>query len=126
LETLALKTELKRRHDWTLSRAFDSVDVARDGYVSFSSLLNFLKINGYHPSETEVIAIVRRLDCDADQRIEFEEFRLLFGDDELKNLRMPSSPRNTFSPASALKGTSPMRQKNPSPRRVIFEEKKTP
>jgi Ca2+-binding EF-hand superfamily protein len=76
-----LKADLKRRVDWTLNRAFASIDVARDGFITFSSLLNFCRLNGYNPSENEVIAMVRRLDVDADQRINFDEFRLTFDED---------------------------------------------
>ena len=61
-----LKTELKRRIDWTLMRAFSSIDIAKDGYITFGSILNFCRLNGYYANENEVIAIVRRLDIDAD------------------------------------------------------------
>ena len=37
--------------------------------------MSFLCNTGYHASESEVIAIIRRLDVDADQRVSFEEFR---------------------------------------------------
>jgi Ca2+-binding EF-hand superfamily protein len=62
----SLKAELKRRYDWTLNRAFASIDSIHEGFINFSSLLNFIRLNGYNPTENEVIAIVRRLDCDAD------------------------------------------------------------
>lgn len=65
-ELRSLKAELKRRYDWTLNRAFASIDSVHEGFINFSSLLNFIRLNGYNPTENEVIAIVRRLDCDAD------------------------------------------------------------
>lgn len=34
----------------------------------------FLKNNGYYPTEDEVIAVVRRLDLDADCKINYAEF----------------------------------------------------
>ena len=37
--------------------------------------MSFLCNTGYHASESEVIAVIRRLDVDADQRVSFEEFR---------------------------------------------------
>ena len=61
-----IKADLKRRIDWTLMRAFSSVDIARDGFLTFGSILNFCRLNGYYASENEIIAIVRRLDIDAD------------------------------------------------------------
>lgn len=127
MEARVLALELKRRHDWTLHRAFSSIDVSRDGHLTFSSLLNFFRINGYNPIETEVVAVIRRLDCDANQRITFEEFRMLFGEDESPaNSYIVSSPREALSPkSSAIKGTSPMRRKQSSPKRVAFEETKS-
>ena len=47
-------------------RAFSSIDIAKDGYITFGSILNFCRLNGYYANENEVIAIVRRLDIDAD------------------------------------------------------------
>ena len=69
-----LKADLRRRIDWTAMRAYSSVDVARDGYLTFGSILNFCRLNGYNAVESEIIAIVRRLDVDADQRINYDEF----------------------------------------------------
>lgn len=36
--------------------------------------MHFLRLNGMRAQEGEVIAIVRRLDIDADQRITYEEW----------------------------------------------------
>jgi Ca2+-binding EF-hand superfamily protein len=69
-----LKADLRRRMDWTVMRAYSSIDVARDGFLSFGSVLNFCRLNGYNAIESEIIAIVRRLDADADQKIGFDEF----------------------------------------------------
>ena len=69
-----LKADLKRRADWSVMRAFNSVDVNRDGFITFNSMMNFLRLNGMRATESEVIAVIRRLDIDADQKITFEEF----------------------------------------------------
>jgi len=37
-------------------------------------LRNFFKENGYYPLEDEVIALVRRLDVDADAKVSYPEF----------------------------------------------------
>ena len=47
-------------------RAFNSVDIQRDGFLTYSNVMNFLRLNGLRASEGEVIAIIRRLDIDAD------------------------------------------------------------
>ena len=57
---------MKRRTDWSCMRAFNSVDVQRDGFITFGSMMNFLRLNGMRASESEVIAVIRRLDIDAD------------------------------------------------------------
>lgn len=125
LQMRVLKADLKRRYDWTLNRAFASIDVARDGFVTFSSLLNFCRLNGYNPTENEVIAMVRRLDVDADQRINFDEFRLTFDDDglpvpfESKECRRDNG--YSFCNNSPLK-QSPKRES--SPLRAELEESK--
>ena len=82
-----LKADLKRRTDWSAMRAFNSVDVNRDGFITFFSMMNFLRLNGMRASESEVIAIIRRLDIDADQKITFEEFSCTMQDNN--DLQMP-------------------------------------
>ena len=47
-------------------RAFNSVDVQRDGFLTYHNMMNFLRLNGMRATESEVIAIIRRLDIDAD------------------------------------------------------------
>jgi Ca2+-binding EF-hand superfamily protein len=79
-ELRALAIDLKQRHDWTLNRAFASVDTGHEGFITYSSLVDFLRSNGYNPSENEVVAIIRRLDSDADQRVGYDEFRTMFDD----------------------------------------------
>ena len=69
-----LKRDLLRRYDWTNQVAFNSVDSMRDGFFAFNSLIHFCRSNGYNASECEVIAMIRRLDVDADQRVTYDEF----------------------------------------------------
>lgn len=66
---------MARRYDWTLQAAFSVIDLDKIGFIEFKSIMSFLCNTGYHASEGEVIAIIRRLDIDADQRVSFEEFR---------------------------------------------------
>ena len=69
------KRDLSRRTDWTDQTAFHSIDSARDGFLGFENILAFCRLNGFRPSDSEVIAIVRRMDVDADQRVNNKEFR---------------------------------------------------
>lgn len=50
-----------------------------EGFLDFSNIMNFCRRNNFYASESDVIAIVRRMDEDADQRITYNEF------DELMN-----------------------------------------
>ena len=128
-----LKADLRRRMDWTVMRAYSSIDVARDGFLSFGSVLNFCRINGYNAIESEIIAIVRRLDADADQKIGFDEFCQIFQGTE--QLPFPShadasSPvredpyfRHTSPPKqSPRRSRSPLRSISPPQRQNNFEE----
>jgi Ca2+-binding EF-hand superfamily protein len=46
----------------------------KDGFLAFNTILHFCRSSGYNASESEIIAVIRRLDVDADQRIKYEEF----------------------------------------------------
>ena len=72
--TEGVKNSLRRRFDWTNLSAFQSIDSRREGFLDFSNIMNFCRRNNFYASESDVIAIVRRLDEDADQRITFDEF----------------------------------------------------
>ena len=60
-------------------RAFQTIDSRMEGFLDFSNIMNFCRRNNFYASESDVIAIVRRMDEDADQRITYNEF------DELMN-----------------------------------------
>lgn len=66
--------DLGRRHDFSTYACFRAVDDHNEGDVNPDNLRAFIKNNGYYPSEDEVIAIVRRLDVDADCKINYAEF----------------------------------------------------
>lgn len=115
-----LKADLKRRLDWSVMRAFNSVDVQRDGFLTYHNMMNFLRLNGMRATESEVIAIVRRLDIDADQRITFEEFsQTMQENNDLEQPRHgdPQSPHREdpyFAHTSPTKATQ---HRDASPRR---------
>lgn len=69
-----MKYELKGMYDWTDRKAFSTIDSRGTGFLTFDSVLNFCRMNGFRASESEIIAIIRRLDIDADQHVNFEEF----------------------------------------------------
>ena len=65
---------MRLRYDWTPSAAFYTIDSLKEGAINHRNVASFLIINGYYSTESETIAIIRRLDLDADQKISYEEF----------------------------------------------------
>lgn len=57
-----------------MQAAFDAVDTCSDGVLSVESLRRYLKINGYQATNTELDAIMRRLDGNCDFLLSFTEF----------------------------------------------------
>ena len=55
-------------------KAFYSVDDWNYGFVDRRNLKSFLKKHGHLASNEEVMAIIRRMDLDADARLSKEEF----------------------------------------------------
>lgn len=98
----SLKAELVRRYDWTNRGAFEAVDTTRDYSLNHKNVQSFLRINGHYATESEVVAIIRRLDVDADQKITYDEFVESFkasslGSDsfvasKIEEVKRPSSP----------------------------------
>ena len=61
-----VKQELHRRYDWNNRSAFECIDSLRIGSVDHRSVNSFMRVNGYYATESELVAIIRRLDIDAD------------------------------------------------------------
>eukprot|EP01015_Nassula_variabilis_P019641 TRINITY_DN3334_c0_g1_i4.p1 TRINITY_DN3334_c0_g1~~TRINITY_DN3334_c0_g1_i4.p1 ORF type:complete len:605 (-),score=135.08 TRINITY_DN3334_c0_g1_i4:148-1962(-) len=89
-------SQLHLDSDFTLIKAFNSIDVDRNGALEFNNIKQFLKDCNVLPFEEEVICLIRRLDIDDDGKINLDEFS-----DRLKPksfLPRPLSPKRTFSP----------------------------
>lgn len=54
--------------------AFRSVDRANSGLITTFNLGAFMRENGHFASETELLAIVRRIDTDGDASVNFREW----------------------------------------------------
>jgi Ca2+-binding EF-hand superfamily protein len=78
-KTDRLKTELHSRFDWNPSSVFNFMDATHDGFLNYRNLQLFLKGQGYFATDEELIAIIRRLDADADQKVTYQEFCETFG-----------------------------------------------
>ena len=64
--TEGVKHSLTRRPDWSNMRSFQTIDNRAEGYLDFSNIMNFCRRNNFYASESDVIAIVRRIDENAD------------------------------------------------------------
>jgi len=69
-----LKHDLEVAFDYTSMAAFRSVDKYNSGLITTVNLGAFLRSNGHFASETELLAIVRRLDTDGDASVNYSEW----------------------------------------------------
>ncbi|CAG9312033.1 unnamed protein product [Blepharisma stoltei] len=78
------RKSLNSRYDFTIRAAFEVLDPKRLGYISRYYLLEFLRLNRFKVGESEIDAIFRRIDKDADGRVNYREFSdaVAIGNDE--------------------------------------------
>lgn len=69
-----LKREVEVRYDFSTLAAYRSVDRYNDGRINTFNLGSFLRQCGHYASETELLAIVRRIDTDGDAQLSYTEF----------------------------------------------------
>lgn len=69
-----LKRELEIRYDFSSLAAYRSIDRYNDGRINTFNLGTFLRSVGHYASETELLAIVRRIDTDGDAQLSYAEF----------------------------------------------------
>jgi hypothetical protein len=95
-------------------------DTNQEGFLSHKGLQVFQRLNGHFASDEEIIAIVRRLDADASQRISYQEFsdglRPIYGHIPKPQLERPL-------PSVIRRSQSPFRMSHSgSIRKVRFED----
>lgn len=69
-----LKRDLEVSLDYSTMAAFRSVDKFNSGVITTVNLGAFMRDHGHFASETELLAIVRRLDTDGDASINYSEW----------------------------------------------------
>lgn len=69
-----MKRELAIRYDWNARAAFETIDSLRDYTLNHRNVQTFLRLNGFIATDAEVIAIIRRLDTDGDNKVTLDEF----------------------------------------------------
>ena len=60
--------------NFDLGKAFMLIDDWNYGYIDKTNLKSFLKKHNFLPTTSEALAIIRRLDLDADARLSKQEF----------------------------------------------------
>lgn len=88
-------------------RAFQTIDNRGEGFLEYNNIMNFCRMNSYRASESEIIAIVRRLDIDADQRITFNEFDGLMECAQPLQAAIHGNPSDTNREDPFFRHTSP-------------------
>jgi len=69
-----LKQQLESQLDYSVEGIYQVVDDWRYGYIDIRNLYRFFKNNRSKATEEDCIAIIRRLDLDADSKLSREEF----------------------------------------------------
>ena len=69
-----LKSTLELRYDFSTNSAFSSVDKYRDNRIDTFNMGSFLRTQGHYATETELLAIIRRIDTDGDAKLSYSEF----------------------------------------------------
>lgn len=116
-----LKSDLSACLDYSAFSAFNSVErFTRAGCVDTVSLGEFLRTQGHFASETELVAIIRRIDTNGDSTIssgELAEFlRPLNGVIYTSSIVRSSSPVRIVrasSPVRVVRTSSPVRYSSP-------------
>jgi Ca2+-binding EF-hand superfamily protein len=69
-----LKRDLEIRYDYSTLSAYRAVDKYNDGRIDTFNMGSFLRGCGHYATETELLAIIRRVDTDGDARLSYSEF----------------------------------------------------
>lgn len=113
-----LKRELNLRYDWTARAAFETVDSLRDYTLNHRNIQSFLRLNGFIATDSEVVAIIRRLDSDGDNKVTLDEF----AEAVRPAVPVPSPiPASTSAFEETKRASSPLRRTAASPLRATAD-----
>lgn len=103
------------RYDWTNRAAFETIDSTRDLALNSRNIQSFLRQNRYYATESELVAIIRRLDVDADQKITYDEFIEAFRpQSSVGDIKASSFGASRYEEEKSIRGGSPLRQSQAS------------
>ena len=103
-----LRRDLEIRFDYSTLACYRSVDRYNEGRINTFNLGTFLRNVGHYASETELLAIVRRIDTDGDANLSYSEF-CDFVRSQYPPSRQPYEPPARPSSASRGRNSSPLR-----------------
>jgi hypothetical protein len=112
------RKDLARRHDFSTYACFRAVDELNEGEINVDNMRGFLKRAGHYPTEEEVIAIIRRVDTNADSSISYAEFSEAIKPQEFTMNNLYIVPPKTLTPAMPTMISSPLKQQK-SPIRFV-------
>lgn len=69
-----LKRELEIRYDFSPYAAFKTIDRGCEGAITSFNLTQFLRAQGYYPTEREVLAVIRRMDTSCAANVSYSDF----------------------------------------------------
>ena len=105
-----MKRDLENRCDYTMHKAFRSIDRHNTGFITNCNLSTFLKCQGVYALDSELVQIIRRIDTNGDGKLTYGEFA-----DFIRSQALPArcaSPVRVCSPcrpASSPVRCSPVR-----------------
>jgi len=70
-----MKQELHARYDFDAAKLFKEIDDWNYKFIDLKNLKRFLIKMGIAPTETHLIAIIRRFDLDSDAKLSLSEFK---------------------------------------------------
>lgn len=73
-QTEMLKQDLAASYDYNLEALYHCVDDCNFNFIDTSNLKRFLVKCSIYPSDALLISIIRRMDLDADARLNYKEF----------------------------------------------------
>jgi hypothetical protein len=71
-----LKADLVTRFDFTIQSMFREIDDWNYKYIDMKNIKRFLIKTSVYPEDSQLKAIIRRLDSDGDARLSFKEYNL--------------------------------------------------
>jgi Ca2+-binding EF-hand superfamily protein len=110
----SLKRELEVQYDYSPYAAFRSVDRYNSGRCDQVNVGAFLRQNGHHASEMELLAIVRRMDTDGDAILLYSEWADFLRPASPSPRPVYPSPPRASSPGPRMGSSSPLKHSSPA------------